>query len=416
MRIANATARAEADAIEAELERSLQSVALVVHADLATLAVPTPTGGLDTRAQWRAIGWMDPPLAIEGTQAEWWRERQLGREEIVLDDTEEIPLHARWERAYFAARQTRSVAAVPCLSMGHLLAYVVVETTREQHPWTDDELAFLSAFSDIVVSSEERRRTQVELLRAKSEAERASRAKSDFIANMSHELKTPLTAIMGFAELLAKGHAGELPDRAGRYAADILSAAEHLSGIVEDSLDIARVDAGCLTLAIQPTSLVGVLQGAAAQVRLRAEHAGVELRCELPETDDDSVLADARKLRQIALNLLVNAIKFTPAGGAVTMTARLAPGHFEIDVADTGVGIAPRDHERIFETFTRAGDGQRDGAGLGLALVRRLARAHGGEITLQSDIGRGSCFRVWLPRDARNHANRRQAFVRADET
>jgi two-component system cell cycle sensor histidine kinase PleC len=237
---------------------------------------------------------------------------------------------------------------------------------------------------------------------ARERAEAASRAKSEFLANMSHELRTPLNAILGFSEMIFSNALGTNPDKYKEYAKLVHESGNHLLALVNDILDLAKIESGKLELRESDTDLAVLVaetvrllgdQAAAAQLNLVAE-----FEPELP-----MLRGDGRALRQILINLLSNAIKYTPAGGEVAVFAGVSEtGEIAFGVRDTGVGIDPRDQLRVFSSF---GQGRHDvaagdkGTGLGLAIVKGLCDAHGGRITLASQIGKGTCVTIALPGD-----------------
>ena len=230
------------------------------------------------------------------------------------------------------------------------------------------------------------------------ELEAASRHKSEFLANMSHELRTPLNAIIGFSQVLNERLFGEVNEKQAEYLEDILTSANHLLALINDILDLSKVEAGQVELTVAPFSLRDALERGVVMVRERASNDSVEVA--LSETPGiDLVSGDERRIRQVIFNLLSNAVKFTPAGGSVDVRATQVNGEVRVSVADTGPGIAPEDHERIFEEFqqTEAGVGQREGTGLGLALSKRLVELHGGRIWVDSALGEGSTFVFTLP-------------------
>jgi signal transduction histidine kinase len=237
-----------------------------------------------------------------------------------------------------------------------------------------------------------------DLRRLYGELEAASRHKSEFLANMSHELRTPLNAILGFSQVLRERLFGELNEKQEEYLDDILTSANHLLALINDILDLSKVEAGQVELDVAPFSLREALEGGVVMVRERATRDGVQVALTaLP--DADVVTGDERRIRQVVFNLLSNAVKFTPAGGAVDVSAARANGEMRVSVADTGPGIAAEDHKRIFEEFqqTQAGVEQREGTGLGLALSKQLVELHGGRIWVDSKLGQGSTFVFTLP-------------------
>jgi signal transduction histidine kinase len=237
-----------------------------------------------------------------------------------------------------------------------------------------------------------------ELRRVYKELEATSRHKSEFLANMSHELRTPLNAIIGFSQVLRERMFGEVNEKQEEYLNDILSSGNHLLSLINDVLDLSKVEAGQVELDVAPFSLREALERGVVMVRERATKDGVTVAL-AANPDVDLVEGDERRIRQVIFNLLSNAVKFTPAGGAVDVSASQVNSEVRVSVADTGPGIAPEDHERVFDEFqqTDAGVEQREGTGLGLALSRRLVELHGGRIWVDSELGSGSTFVFTLP-------------------
>jgi signal transduction histidine kinase len=240
-----------------------------------------------------------------------------------------------------------------------------------------------------------------ELQRVYRELEVASQHKSDFLATMSHELRTPLNAIIGFSEVLQEQMFGELNERQVAYVNDILEAGRHLLALINDVLDLAKIEAGRMELELSQVEIPDILKSA---VSIHSEHAsrgGIELDLGT-EPDEITVTADERRVRQIVFNLVSNAVKFTPAGGRVGVSAHLENGQVEIAVADTGPGIAAEDQRTIFEEFEQTTEGkQAEGTGLGLPLSRKLVELHGGRLWVESEVGHGSTFRFTLPVEPR---------------
>jgi signal transduction histidine kinase len=240
-------------------------------------------------------------------------------------------------------------------------------------------------------------RMSEELQRLYQELETASRHKSDFLATMSHELRTPLNAIIGFSEVLHEQMFGELNERQLVYVKDVLEAGEHLLSLINDVLDLAKIEAGKMELELSQVAIPEVLRSAVSMHSERASRGGVELSL-TTKPEEITISADGRRVRQIVFNLVSNAVKFTPAEGRVDVSARLDDGQVEIAVADTGPGIAPEELETIFEEFKQATDGKRaEGTGLGLPLSRKLVELHGGRLWVESAAGNGSTFRFTLP-------------------
>jgi len=231
------------------------------------------------------------------------------------------------------------------------------------------------------------------------EAQAGSRAKSEFLANMSHELRTPLNAILGFSELMLLGLASS-PGKIEEYAQDINGAAQHLLALINDILDLARIEAGKLELTTKEVDASAILMTCVVIVTERAKQGDVTVSIAQP-ISPLLVWADERKLKQIALNLISNAVKFTPAGGSVTVNSRRSEnGWFQLSVEDTGIGIGKDDIEKVFQPFVQV-DGRLnrkyEGVGLGLPLTRRLVEIHGGTLKIESELGRGTTVIVDLP-------------------
>jgi signal transduction histidine kinase/CheY-like chemotaxis protein len=227
----------------------------------------------------------------------------------------------------------------------------------------------------------------------------ASRHKSEFLASMSHELRTPLNAVIGFSDVLLERMFGDLNERQDEYLRDIRESGRHLLELINDILDLSKVEAGRMEMDPAHLALSPVLEHGLAMVRERAERTGISLEL---TTDPaiDTVWADELKLKQVILNLLTNAVKFTGAGGSVIVSARRNGDVAEVTVRDTGIGIADDDRERIFEAFQRGGRGVRtttEGTGLGLTLSKRIVELHGGRLWMESEVGEGSLFGFSLP-------------------
>ena len=239
-------------------------------------------------------------------------------------------------------------------------------------------------------------------------AEQESEFKERFLAIMSHELRTPLNAILGFTQMLDRGIGGPLTPAHHRYLSGIVRSAEHLLTLVNDILDVARIRAGKLSLRREVVRLSDVADAARLTASAIAAQRGVRLEVEIPE-GLPSILGDPVRMQQVLHNLLSNGLKFTPAGGLVRLTAAADDGFVRIDVRDTGIGIPRADFPRLFHDFERLEHGQSqqaDGTGLGLSLTRHLVELQGGRITVDSEVGVGSTFSVWLPQQTGRAAAR----------
>jgi len=233
---------------------------------------------------------------------------------------------------------------------------------------------------------------------ANRQLEVASQHKSEFLANMSHELRTPLNAIIGFSEVLTDRMFGELNEKQEEYLKDIYASGTHLLSLINDILDLSKIEAGRMELELTDFDLPTALDNALMLVRERAGRRSITLQTSVDERLGQ-IQADERKIRQVVLNLLSNAIKFTPEGGRIEVGAVPKDGFVEVSLSDTGVGIAPEDQEAIFEEFRQVGTAEKkaEGTGLGLTLCRKFIELHGGRIWVKSRVGAGSTFTFTIP-------------------
>ena len=266
----------------------------------------------------------------------------------------------------------------------------------------DKFLRLLQTFAAQAVIAIENVRLFNEIQETSRQLEIANKHKSEFLANMSHELRTPMNAIIGFSEVMLGGMTGPMADKQKEFTKDIRDSGKHLLGLINDILDLAKIEAGRMELDVARFNLASAMDNALTLVRGRAERHGIQLESVVdPKVGEYD--GDERKFKQIMLNLLTNAVKFTPEGGTVTMAAHRLDGSYVFSVKDTGIGIAAEDQEKVFEEFRQVGTDyarKAGGTGLGLTLTRRLVELHGGKIRLESELGKGSTFTFNLPIEA----------------
>ena len=298
----------------------------------------------------------------------------------------------------------RSLVVIPLVRPDRIVGALVV---RRLTPGTfsDETCDLLTAFASqsAIALTNARLYQQLELQRR--ELATTSQHKSDFLASMSHELRTPLNAVIGFSEVLLERMFGELNERQADYVQDILDAGRHLLALLNDVLDLSKVEAGRMELEITTFPAVDAIHGVLALVRERAGQHGVELRFD-PTDAPTHITADELRLKQVLLNVVGNAVKFTPEGGSVTLHAWAEGPEVMITVTDTGIGVAEADRSRIFDSFqqgTRSASSS-EGTGLGLTLTRRIVELHGGRMWLDSELGVGSTFGLALPRQVQEVA------------
>jgi signal transduction histidine kinase len=398
----------------------------------AYLAYSVGVSGLLSRIQWAYIC---PVLAFtclglkEGC---YWTLSALALTFILLENLQTQSVPPSFMRDF----EVRSLMALVILgAISFALKYGInlaqARLVRNQAQLERSGRESREAYEELKKETEERERVQRVLARSEEAVEAlesANRAKSAFLGNMSHELRTPLNHIMGFTELILGKNLGGLTDTQEEYLNDVLQSSRHLLSLINDVLDISKVEAGKMNLDAGEVDLRSLLENSLDIVREKAAKAGISLTANVSSAPE-AIRADERKIKQVIFNLLSNAVKFTPDGGAVTITARslsvvqgrlmnrdgaiasllkddpqrpwMDGAYVEISVADSGIGLAPEDLERIFDPFEQVDNSSSrpyQGTGLGLTLTRRLVELHGGRIWAESEgVGRGSVFRFVLP-------------------
>ena len=334
------------------------------------------------------------PLSDPGGTATAIRTASVVR---IADLDAEDELAGAAARDMLRARGVRSLLVVPMLWQGKAIGSINL-THREVGAFTDAHVELLKTFADQAVIAIENVRLFTELEHKSHQLELASQHKSEFLANMSHELRTPLNAIIGFSEVLTDRMFGELNEKQEEYLKDIYASGTHLLSLINDILDLSKIEAGRMELELSDFHLPTALDNALMLVRERAGRRNITLGTSVDERLGE-LRADERKIRQVVLNLLSNAIKFTAEGGRIEVTAVPKDGFVEVSVSDTGVGIAPEDQERVFEEFRQVGtaDKKAEGTGLGLTLCRKFVELHDGRIWVKSQVGAGSTFTFTIP-------------------
>jgi signal transduction histidine kinase len=291
----------------------------------------------------------------------------------------------------------RALLGVPLVSEDEVIGVLAV-TRKTSGEFEPEIVRLLSTFATQSALAIQNARLFREIEVKSRELEVASQHKSEFLASMSHELRTPLNAIIGFSDVLLQGMFGEMTEKQTEYLQDILASGQHLLSLINDILDLSKIEAGRMDLDLADFHLPSAIDDALLLMRERAGRRGITLERHVDERVGE-IRADQRKVKQVLLNLLSNAVKFTPEGGRIDVRAGLANGTAEISVTDTGIGIAPEDHEAVFEEFRQVGKAEKkaEGTGLGLALCRKFVELHGGRIWVKSQAGAGSTFTFALP-------------------
>jgi GAF domain-containing protein len=326
----------------------------------------------------------------------------LGRTAITLEPVQvpDITVPGAYEsrlRENLIASGIRAILAVPMVREDRLIGCLAV-TRNHPGEFPSGTIELLRTFATQSALAIQNARLFREIEEKSRQLEAASQHKSEFLANMSHELRTPLNAIIGFSEVLSERMFGELNEKQDEYLKDIYASGTHLLSLINDILDLSKIEAGRMELELTDFHLPTALDSALTLVRERAGRRGIALQMNV-DSRLGQIQADERKVRQVVLNLLSNAIKFTPEGGRIEVSATPKDGSVEVSVSDTGVGIAPEDQEAVFEEFRQVGTAAKkvEGTGLGLTLCRKFVELHGGRIWVKSQIGVGSTFTFTIP-------------------
>jgi GAF domain-containing protein len=327
----------------------------------------------------------------------------LGRTAVVLEPVQvpDISVPGAYEsrlRDNLLASGVRALLAVPMVHEGLIVGSLLV-SRNEPGDFASETIELLQTFASQSALAIRNARLYKELEEKTRQLEAANRHKDDFLASMSHELRTPLNAVIGFSEVLVERMFGDLNDKQEEFLHDILASGRHLLSLINDILDLAKIEAGRMELDPEDFDLASAIDNALVLIRERALRKGLTLDTAV-DPGLGVVRADQRKIKQVLLNLLSNSVKFTPEGGRVTLAAHRHLTHVEIAVSDTGIGIAPGDQEAVFEEFRQIESDyvkKQEGTGLGLTLARKFVELHGGRIGVKSELGKGSTFSFTLP-------------------
>jgi len=319
------------------------------------------------------------------------------REPVQIADISDPAAYESRVRNTLLQMGLRALLAVPLIAEDRLVGALIVMRKRTG-TFATEEVALLQTFASQSALAIQNARLFREIEDKSRQLEVASQHKSEFLANMSHELRTPLNAIIGFSEVLTDRMFGELNEKQEEYLKDIYASGTHLLSLINDILDLSKIEAGRMELELTDFDLPMALDNALMLVRERAQRRSLTLHKDV-HASVGQIQGDERKIRQVVLNLLSNAIKFTPEGGQIELAAVPKDGCVEVSVSDTGVGIAPEDQEKVFEEFRQVGtaDKKAEGTGLGLTLCRKFIELHGGKVWVKSQVGVGSTFTFTIP-------------------
>ncbi|RPH79680.1 MAG: GAF domain-containing protein, partial [Candidatus Rokuibacteriota bacterium] len=316
----------------------------------------------------------------------------------IADLRQEHELATRGMRPILSRLGYQSLLAVPLLLEQKIMGALTIYR-RKTGSFAPEIVNLLRTFATQSVLAIHNARLFREIEDKNREIEAANRHKSEFLANVSHELRTPLNAIIGFSEVLGEKLFGELNEKQAEYTDDILSSGRHLLSLINDILDLSKIEAGRMELEVTTFHLPDAIENALTLIRERASRHGIRLNQVIDDRLGDFT-GDERKVKQVLVNLLSNAVKFTPEGGQIKVEASLGDSAAIVSVIDTGIGIAKEDQEAVFEEFRQVGSNyahKREGTGLGLTLTRKFVELHGGKIWVESEAGKGSKFTFTLP-------------------
>jgi GAF domain-containing protein len=321
----------------------------------------------------------------------------LSREPIQITDISQAHVYAPHMRTLLARFGFRASLAVPLLREDRIIGGLVVRR-KSAGEFAPEVIELLKTFATQSALAIQNARLFREIEDKGRQIEAANRHKSEFLANMSHELRTPLNAIIGFSEVLLDPSMQVTDEERVQFMTDVLSSGKHLLGLINEVLDLAKVEAGKMELQIEPALLQDVIEAVSNTMRSLAVKKSIDLRAECDE-GLAPIPIDGARIKQVLLNLVGNAVKFTPEAGKIWVRAAAENGEVQIEVSDTGPGIPPEDQERIFLEFQQMGRdaGKPQGTGLGLALAKKFVEMHGGKIWVESEIGKGSRFTFTLP-------------------
>jgi signal transduction histidine kinase/CheY-like chemotaxis protein len=419
--------------VDVGISHSLQAIGEISGVDRSYAFIFSSDGAkMDDMYEWCVEG-IEPQLEnLRGLPVgilPWWSAsspamrmvmEKLSRfENVHIASVAGLPPEAGAEKGILQAQGIQSIAIVPMVYGGALIGFLGFDSVRAEKRWAEEDIALLKMVGEVFANALARRQAEealaeertllarrveertAELSVANAELARAARLKDEFLASMSHELRTPLNAILGMSETLQEQVYGPLNEEQLDSLRTIEESGRHLLSLINDILDISKIEAGKLELQIGPAPVESVCQASLQFIRQEAQ----KKRIKVSLTHDSAVTtlqADGRRLKQILVNLLTNAVKFTPAGGAIGLEvagdAQGGLAHFT--VWDTGIGISEENMSRLFQPFVQLDSSlsrQYSGTGLGLALVHRLAKMHGGSVSLESRVGQGSRFTVSLP-------------------
>lgn len=327
----------------------------------------------------------------------WWFDQLENRGMLIISDVAEMPPEAEEVKLILEDQDIKSLVVFPLLRSGETFGFFGFDAVRSRRNWASAEMESLTVLADILSGAITRQRAEKSLIAARDEAERANSAKSDFLSRMSHELRTPLNAILGFGQLLEIEAKKSLPQEQADNVQEILHAGRHLLELINEVLDLSRIESGRLDVSLEPVALAPLIKASVSHMGPLAMERGISIRLQLDETGD--VQANAIRLKQVLLNLLSNAIKYNQEKGHIRVYCQQLDQQMRISVEDSGPGIEEGSLKHLFKPFERLETTGKnvEGTGIGLALTKKLVEAMSGELGVESAPGKGSTFWFTLP-------------------
>jgi signal transduction histidine kinase/PAS domain-containing protein len=365
----------------------------------------------------------------------WWMRKLREGETIRIPDVDQMPAEAEAEKLFLKSLNINSAVALPLRGKGAVIGFIGLDNVLNSSGWTEKDLSVIRVSAEIIGSAIERHEASKELAKLNEtlsrmntqlearveertrqleetaiEANAANQAKSDFLASMSHELRTPLNAVIGFSQVLDEQIFGQLNEKQAEYVTNILSSGQHLLLLINDILDLSKIEAGKAQLELSEVRIAPLIQDSLLMIKEKAAKKHIELVTDVnPAAEALELQIDARKIKQVLFNLLSNAVKFTPDDGRISIEANRNNGHLSVSVSDSGIGIAHEAQGKLFTDFYQVQGGilsKTPGTGLGLAISKRLVEMHGGTIWAKSEgANKGTTFAFEIPVNQEKGAN-----------
>ncbi len=400
--IAGNLIQADTEKIDFEINRSLETLGKFNNVDRTYIfELEEETDLINNTFEWCAEGITPEIENLQGIPFSfipYWKEKFLKNEYVYIESVQDLPEERSYEREVLSAQNIQSLVTVPIYYGPSIIGFLGFDSVKTKKRWDEQVIILLRLYSVILGGILFKKKTELILIKAKQEAEFANKSKSLFLANMSHEIRTPLNAIIGFSQLMNRDK--NLTRTQKEYNNSIIKAGEHLLTLINDILELSKVEAGKMTLNNTKTNLHLLLEDIYLIFKERALHKKLQLIFERTDELPKFVIIDEAKLRQVFVNLISNAIKFTDVGGIAIRTKLLQKNdkkYLLAEIEDTGCGIPENEIGQLFKHFVQTSTGiNKGGTGLGLALSKELVNLMGGNITVKSEVGKGSIFSFYV--------------------